>query len=300
MATIDHIIDISELREDHDESSYESSVPDPELTETIEMSLEETSNQLFLKKLRYAFGIMSKLFILFYIGYLVFINYVVPLIILKGSKTCSVHPLNSRYISTEQRFEAWIMFLATIEVIMRAIINQGQDLVHIWYSSHTYFEHILFVFKIILTYHYSVYVINHWDHCDIFIQIQQVSKLSILSMDLLYKLLFKKKSIPNTEDLGVLGQDMLEPVEPTEEPPRRTVIPNYSFHRIYLGKECVVCLEAYDYNSDDVIALACGHVFHIQCVAEQEDCPVCRLHMPLEEIINEDNKEPGNNPDSIV
>ena len=262
------IIEIPEIGEDSSDESEEFDIEEDEL---------------FLKRLRR----ISKIFVVSYIGYLVFINVISPYIILKTEKTCFVktNDLKNTYLFVQ--YQIGIIFLTIVEFIMRLIINQGKDLLHIWYSSRTYFESILVTFKIIFIYHYSVYVINHWDNCDILIQIQQVSKLIVLSIDIIYKLFFKRTVDHDIED-DLDMDDAIEPIEHIESPNsrRRTIVPNYSFHRIYLGKECVVCLEQYDYNADDVIALACGHVFHIHCVAEQEDCPICRIHMPLEDIVD--------------
>jgi len=50
------------------------------------------------------------------------------------------------------------------------------------------------------------------------------------------------------------------------------------------GKECVICYNIVDYQSQDYMITPCNHLFHDDCLSQWMDvkmeCPVCRAPLP--------------------
>ena len=54
---------------------------------------------------------------------------------------------------------------------------------------------------------------------------------------------------------------------------------NNTSMELYTGKTCSICLEDFDLEKDNLVALKCGHVFHEACKNEfsgTKKCPICR------------------------
>lgn len=47
---------------------------------------------------------------------------------------------------------------------------------------------------------------------------------------------------------------------------------------LYTGKTCTICLEDFDLDNDKLVALKCGHVYHVDCISELREkvCPLCK------------------------
>ncbi|KAJ1273937.1 hypothetical protein BS78_05G024000 [Paspalum vaginatum] len=53
------------------------------------------------------------------------------------------------------------------------------------------------------------------------------------------------------------------------------------------SNECAICLQDFDFDSDDIRALPCPHAFHNRCIStwlrSNAICPLCRHQLPEEE-----------------
>ena len=51
-----------------------------------------------------------------------------------------------------------------------------------------------------------------------------------------------------------------------------------------ISKECLICLECFSDNNEELIKINCDHLFHNNCIknwlcCESNKCPICRIEV---------------------